>query len=173
MKELAQLATLFAGLSLLAVGGGSTALPEMQRQVALHGWVDSGEFCRLYNLGQLAPGPNTLLFTMALGQRAAGWVGALVVGLAFILPPCLLALAAGRLWKRLAGSRWRQVAQDAMAPLTVGLMLTGTWLIARTAVCDLLTLALAGGAACLLLSRRVSPSALILGAGALQVLIGS
>ena len=72
MRELPQLFAIFAGLSLLAVGGGSTALPEMQRQVALHGWADSTEFCRLYNLGQLAPGPNTLLVTMALGQRAAG-----------------------------------------------------------------------------------------------------
>ena len=93
-----------------------------------------------------------------------------MVGLAFILPPSLMALAAGRLWKRLAGSAWRQVLQDAMAPLTVGLMLTGTWLIASSSVGDGLTLTLALGAAALMLWRGISPTGLILGAGLIQVI---
>ena len=53
---LAGLAGIFAQLSLLAIGGVNTVLPEMQRQVVrVHGWMTPAEFAALFALAQAAP----------------------------------------------------------------------------------------------------------------------
>ena len=59
MSDLVRLLNVFCLLSLLAVGGGSAVLPEMQHEtVAVHHWVTDQQFATIYSLGQMAPGPN-------------------------------------------------------------------------------------------------------------------
>ena len=51
----------FLGISLLSVGGGVAALPEMHRlMVETHGWMDDLAFSKRYALAQAAPGPNEI-----------------------------------------------------------------------------------------------------------------
>ena len=62
VSTLANLAAVFAQLSLLAFGGTNSVLPEMQRQVVeVHAWVTAQEFAALFALAQAAPGPNMLV----------------------------------------------------------------------------------------------------------------
>src|SRR5262249_55764351 len=89
-KTLAALALVFAPLSLVPVGGGSSIIAEMQHQaVAVHHWTTQREFTDLFAIARAAPGPGMLLATL-IGFTAAGWLGALVVTLAFFLPSSLL-----------------------------------------------------------------------------------
>jgi uroporphyrinogen-III decarboxylase len=75
---LAALAAVFAQMSLLAFGGGTSVLGEMQRQVVeVHPWMSAQEFAALYALAQAAPGPNMLVTTL-IGWRVAGLPGALI-----------------------------------------------------------------------------------------------
>ena len=67
----------YAQMSLLAVGGVSAVLPEMQRPVVpVHTWMGGAEFASLFALAQAAPGPNMLVSTL-MGWRVAGLPGAL------------------------------------------------------------------------------------------------
>ena len=81
MKEpvsLLQIAILFASLSLVAVGGANTVVPEMHRQAVDVGhWMSDTEFASLYAIVRAAPGPNMLISTL-IGWRAAGLPGAFV-----------------------------------------------------------------------------------------------
>jgi chromate transporter len=55
--KLISLAWVFALLSILAVGGGTAVLPEMQRMtVNQFHWVTERQFRDIYSLGQVAPG---------------------------------------------------------------------------------------------------------------------
>jgi len=134
MYKLWSLAWVFALLSLVAVGGGTAVLPEMERLVVhqFH-WMGDQQFRDIYSLGQVAPGPN-MLMVMVIGYRLAGAAGAAVVGVAFFLPDCILTFFAYRLWYRLSQLRWRTALQRELAPVAVGLMLSGTYALARLSI---------------------------------------
>src|SRR5271156_5954536 len=132
--KLIQLAGVFALLSVMAVGGGTAVLPEMKRMtVNTYHWVSADQFRDIYSLGQVAPGPN-MLMVMLIGYHVAGAMGAAVVALAFFLPDCVLTLFANRLWEHYAESPWRKAIQHGLAPVSIGLMLSGTYSIARLSV---------------------------------------
>ena len=76
MSPLAELAAVFARVSLFAFGGGLGILPEMERQtVTLHSWVTHREFVDAWALSQVTPGPG-MLMVRVIGFRAAGLGGA-------------------------------------------------------------------------------------------------
>ena len=174
MTELVQLVNVFALLSILAVGGGTAVLPQMQHEtVVLHPWVGAQQFTEIYSLGQLAPGPNMNMVAV-IGYHVAGIPGALVVLLAFYVPSCTLVYAVGKLWDHFQGSPWRDAVQRGLAPITVGLMLSGVYAIGKTATlnvdrtarANLTTVAITLAVTAILLRRHVNPALLIVVGGA-------
>src|SRR5262249_45581299 len=68
----------FAVLSLFAIGGGGSAVPEMHRQtVEIAGSLTDRQFSELFAIAQAAPGPN-IMFVALLGHFIAGVPGAAV-----------------------------------------------------------------------------------------------
>jgi len=161
MYKLLNLAWVFALLSILAVGGGTAVLPEMQRMTVHHyHWITDRQFRDIYSLGQVAPGPN-MLMVLVIGYRLAGAAGAAVVGLAFFIPDCVLTFFANRLWERFSGSPWRLAAQRGLAPIAIGLMLSGVYAIARLSLLNVTACAIAAITFAVLTWRRVNPLILI------------
>jgi chromate transporter len=147
-------------------------LPEMKRMtVNTYHWVSADQFRDIYSLGQVAPGPN-MLMVMLIGYHVAGAMGAVVVALAFFLPDCVLTLFANRLWEHYAESPWRKAIQHGLAPVSIGLMLSGTYSIARLSVLNATGAAIALVTLAILLWRHVNPLILI-GAGGLIYLLVS
>ncbi|HVM81396.1 MAG TPA: chromate transporter [Stellaceae bacterium] len=128
-----ELMLLFASLSLVAVGGANTVVPEMHRQaVEVGGWMSDGEFANLYAIVRAAPGPNMLISTL-IGWEAAGLWGALVATAAMCIPSCLLAYAVSHLWDRYRHKRWRRDVEAGLAPVTVGLVLASAYVLTGAA----------------------------------------
>ena len=123
----------FGSLSLLAFGGGAAMIPEMARMCVAHGWTTPDEFVLLYNVGQLAPGPN-MMMVLSVGYKVAGIAGALAVLIGFFLPPALLAFALGRAYRKLQASGYQEVFRQTMAPVSVGLSLAGVHLMAQSSM---------------------------------------
>jgi chromate transporter len=172
MNRLLNLCGVFAMLGLLAVGGGTAVLPEMQHlTVDSFRWLTNKQFIDIYSLGQVAPGPN-MLMVMVIGYKLAGTAGALAVGVSFFLPDCLLTLCANRLWIRFEDSPWRPAVQRGLAPVAIGLMLSGTYAIARLSIRDPITLAIAAVVSAILLWRHVNPGILVLLGGSAYLLFG-
>ncbi len=97
-RTLAELSLIFLPLSLVSIGGGPAVLAEMQHQaVAVRGWMTDREFLDLFAISRAAPGPGALIATL-VGWKAAGWVGALTVSVAFFLPTSLLAYGVAHVW---------------------------------------------------------------------------
>jgi len=131
IERLGILAADFAMLSLLSVGGASSVLPEMHRSlVEVHGWMTSREFAELYALAQASPGPNVLVVSL-FGWQAAGLAGAVVTTLAMVLPSSVLTFYADRLlWRSAGAAAWREIIDNALAPITVGLIAASGVLVA-------------------------------------------
>ena len=164
-----QLASVFSMLSLLAVGGGSAVLPEMQSMLHHHFNFSATEFVHAYSVGQLAPGPN-MLSVLIMGDMIDGLMGALIVALAFFIPSSILCLYAGRLWVRIGDTPWRRSMQQALEPISIGLMCSGVYTISKEALINWQSCAVALMVGLLLIKTKINPVILILGAGGVGLL---
>lgn len=170
MSTLAALASIYGVLSLLAVGGVATVLPEMQRQVSLvHGWMRPADFADLFALAQAAPGPNMMVSTL-VGWRVAGLPGALVATLSMIGPSSLLTHAVSRLWHRFRHAPWRAAVQAGLTPVTVGLVMAAAALLARATTQGWGTAAITFATAAMVVGTRVHPLWMLAAGAALGVL---
>lgn len=166
-SALAQLAVDFSVLSLLAVGGAVTVLPEMYRSVVeVHGWMSGAQFAELFALAQASPGPNVLVVSL-IGWKVAGLAGALVATLAISAPSCVLTFVVSRIWQRFRDAPWRVAVQDGLVPVTVGLMLAGGYLITRSADHSIPAFAVTAVTAITVLATRIHPLWLFAAAAAL------
>ncbi|HVZ09121.1 chromate transporter [Rhodopila sp.] len=161
MSQLPALIRVFAYLSLLTVGGGMAAFPEMEYlSVTVHQWLTKEQLIHLYSIGQMSPGPNMMMI-VAVGDWAGGVVGALAVLVAFFLPTALLAYGAGRGWKRLEAWPWRDSIQRGLAPVSIGLLLAGCYTIAKGAIFGTETAAIAAAVLLILLHYKINPALLV------------
>lgn len=127
---LLDLALYFALLSLISVGGIPSVLPEMQRYVVdVRQWATPADFIQMFAIGQAAPGPNVLIAGL-IGWKVAGLAGAFVALGAICGPAALVAYWVAGVWERMKDSPWRAVAQRAMAPMVVGLVFSGGFVLA-------------------------------------------
>lgn len=170
MNQIPALIRVFAYLSLLTVGGGMAAFPELKvLTVEVHRWLTFPQLIHLYSVGQMAPGPNMMMI-VAVGQWVAGLPGAIVVLVAFFLPTALLAFIIGRLWTRLAKWPWRKSVERGLAPVSIGLLLAGCFTMAKGALTGWITIGVALTALVILLRSRVNPALVILGGALVGVL---
>ncbi len=169
--QLLDLSLLFGHLSLLMFGGGPTILPEMQRQVTeVHGWLTPQEFAALFALAQASPGPNMLVVAL-VGWRVAGLAGALVAFGSLCAPSSLLTYVLARLWERFKTRPWRRMIQAGLAPVTIGLIVAGAFVLSASTTLGWRTGLLTLGATVALTVSRVHPL-VVLGLGAAAGVLG-
>jgi chromate transporter len=151
---LATLFLQFAVLSFFAIGGASTAVPEMHRQtVEIAHWLNDRQFSELFAIAQAAPGPN-VMFVALLGHFIAGVPGAVVATVAMCGPTCFLAYGVSRVFERFREARWRIAIQAGLVPVTIGLIAASALIIARAARSRLGRLRHHGGDGCVCLPYR-------------------
>jgi chromate transporter len=165
-RTLVALLFVFVPLSLVSIGGGPSVLAEMQHQaVIVHGWVTQQQFVDLFAISRAAPGPGALLVTL-IGWQAAGWLGVLVVSLAYFLPSSIVVYVAACFWNRLRGSAWLRVVEDGFVPIAAGLVLAGALAILRPGNIDPLAVGVALSVATCRLWRPDFHPLILLGLGA-------
>lgn len=151
------LAVTFGVLSLFAVGGAVSAVPEMHRiAVEVNGWMTDRQFTDVFAISQLAPGPNVLIVTL-IGYQVAGIPGAMIATLAMTGPAGILAYIVGRTFERSREARWRTIVQAALVPVSIGLMSASAGILALAADTSLLAAALTAAAALVALLTRLNP----------------
>lgn len=147
----------FMLLSLLAIGGAITTVPDMHRYLVVQqGWLGDAAFTASIALAQAAPGPN-LLFVAVLGYNVAGLAGAALTLLASLLPSTTLVLCVTRWGRRRRDSRGARAFRAGMAPLTVGLLLSTGWILAEPGGGSPAALALLAATVAAMLLTRLSP----------------
>ena len=171
MSPLVTIAVRFGVLSLLAMGGVTSVLPEVHRVVVdVHGWLTDAEFTRMFALAQANPGPNMLIVAL-IGWRVAGLPGALTATAAMCVPSCTLAYLVERVWQRFSGTPGRRAVEAGLAPITIGLIIATGWLVARGAPgAGWVAYAVTAAAAAIVVFTRVNPVWPLVAGGALGLL---
>jgi chromate transporter len=172
-RTLLQLAGLFSTLSLSAFGGGKVVLPSMHLAACNeYHWMTSQQFVDLFSISMAAPGPSMMVVTL-VGLKAclpygmaAAILGALVATVAMFLPSSLLVYFASDWWDHWKESPWRHSIMDAILPVSTGLILAATWIIAKTSIHSVPTAVMGVIALLLMLFTRINP-VLMMGAAGL------
>lgn len=134
MDQIPALIRVFAYLSLLTIGGGMAAFPEMKVLIVdVHHWLTDEQLTHVYSTGQMSPGPN-MMMVAEVGQIVSGPFGALACALAFFVPTGILTFLVGRLWKRLANWPWRDSIQKGLGPVAIGLAVGGLITFGKSAI---------------------------------------
>ena len=138
----------FASLSLLAVGGAITTVPDMHRYlVNERHWLTDPQFTASIAMAQAAPGPNVLFVALMgwnVGMNAAGGVGAgpaawglallgvAVSMLGILLPSTTLTFVAARWGHQNRERRAVRAFKAGMAPIVVALLIATGWILATS-----------------------------------------
>jgi chromate transporter len=155
-------------LSSISFGGIPSVLPDIRNfVVTAHGWLTDREFANCFAVAQAIPGPNMILMMSYIGWKVAGFPGAIASAFATFGPPCTMYYSGYRLWDRFREARWQRITRAGIAPLTIGLIIAGGTVMARTADANWQSAAVTGAAAGLLLATRVNPLWMIAAAGML------
>ena len=130
---LGTLAGFFALMSLFAIGGANSAVPEIHRfAVGVQHWLTDAQFGDTFALAQLTPGPNVIIVTL-IGFHVAGLVGAVVATLAMTGPTCVFAFFVGRTFDRFRGAAWQRAVSGGLIPVTLGLTAASGIVVAQAA----------------------------------------
>jgi len=129
-------------------------------------WLTEAQLLDAIAIGQVTPGP---VFTTAtfIGYILAGTPGAIVATVGIFLPAFIFVAVSGPVVPRLRQSRVAGAALDGIIVASLALMMTVTWQLARAALVDAVTVALAGVSLLALVTFRVNSAWLICAGGAL------
>jgi chromate transporter len=130
--------THFLSLSLLAVGGAISTVPDMHRYlVDQELWLTDAQFNASIAIAQAAPGPNVLFVALMgwnVGLNAGGlWhalLGVLLSMLGILLPSCTLTYMASSWGHANRELRAVRAFKQGMAPIVVALLLATGWILA-------------------------------------------
>jgi len=136
------------------------------------GWLTEQQLLDAVAIGQFTPGP---LFTTAtfIGYLLAGIPGAAVATVAIFLPAFIFVAISGPLIPMLRRSALAGAVLDGVIVGSLAVMASVTLSLARVAIVDGITAALALAAGILLLRFRVNSAWLVLAAGLLGVAVGA
>ena len=166
-NPVATLVWTFGLMSLFAVGGANSAIPEMHRvAVDVQHWMSEKQFADVFAISQLSPGPNMLIVTL-IGYSVAGVGGALAATLAMCGPTAILAYYVSRLLQRSSHSRWPAIIQAALVPLSIGLMGASGLILARTSDQSWIAALMTAAAAALAFATRLNPLWMLVAGGVL------
>src|SRR6516165_8230010 len=104
--SLSDFALYFLKLGCIGFGGPIALVGYMQKDlVEDRRWISQEDYLNGLAFSQLAPGPLAAQLAMYLGFVRAGFLGATIVGVAFILPSFLMVLAIGKAYVAFGGTR--------------------------------------------------------------------
>jgi chromate transporter len=174
---------IFSRVALFSWGGGPASLALMQRETTAAGWVSSAEFADAVAIGNALPGPIAPQVSAYIGYKLAGIWGAVMAVAGTVLPTTLLMLLMVVYFFGIKDSPTIQAMLRAIRPVVIGLLLWTAYDMARVVFAaeklgwkDALLagwdkLLFAGAALALLTFTRVNPALVILGAGALGLVL--
>jgi chromate transporter len=132
---LRQLLLYFLRLGTLGFGGPIALAGNMQRDlVESRRWVSREDYVEGLAFSQLSPGPLAAQLAMYLGWVRAGWIGATLVSLAFILPSFVMVLALAAIYLQYGGLSWMQGAFYGIGAAVIAIIARSAFKLVRLTV---------------------------------------
>ncbi len=163
----------FMYIALLSFGNAMATIPEIEKLITLHNWMDHKTYAEIYALGQLVPGSN-MLHILLIGNHVAGLPGAIAVGMGMFLPTSLLVYGIARFIKISNSPAWLNNFNTVLNPITIGILFAIAWNLSQGFFNNIFLVVVCGVTVLLTTKRLLSSAWIVLLAafiGALQAYI--
>ncbi|HTC92673.1 MAG TPA: chromate transporter [Terriglobales bacterium] len=128
-----KLVAYFLRLGTFGFGGPIALAGYMQRDlVEERRWIDKQDYLEGLAFSQLAPGPLAAQLAIYLGYIRAGFVGATLVGVCFVLPSFLMVLGLSAAYVKYGGLPWMQALFYGIGAAVIGIIARSATKLART-----------------------------------------
>lgn len=133
--KLRDLLVYFIRLGTFGFGGPIALAGAMQKDlVAERHWVPRSDYLEGLAFSQLSPGPLAAQLAMYIGWLRSGSIGATLVGLSFILPSFLMAVAVAALYLHFGSLPWIQGAFYGIGAAVIAIIMRSALKLVRTTV---------------------------------------
>ncbi len=158
-------------INLFTIGGGYVMLPLLQREIVAHyHWLTNKEFIDSIAIGQVTPGPLTIM-NVFIGYKIFGFWGALGAAIFTYLPSIVLVTIASHYYLKFKNSWIVKAGFEGIRPAVIGLLAAVAITLGRTSIVDFPTSLIAAVSFAILTFTRVDPTFVILGAGVAGAMI--
>jgi chromate transporter len=155
-------------LAIISFGGVPGVLPDLHDfVVTANAWLTDRDFANCFAIVQAIPGPNMILMMSFIGWKLGGLPVAIASALVTFGPPCALSYTAFHFWDRFRETAWQQRVRRGLAPVTIGLVVAGGYVMAQAGDAGWASLAVTAAAIGLMLMTRINPLWLVAAGGAL------
>ncbi len=163
--KLRDLAVVFGKLGAIAFGGPAAHIAQIELEVVQRRqWLSREKLLDLLSVSNLIPGPNSTELVIHIGLDQAGWQGAIVAGVSFIIPAMLmvwgLAIAYVE-YQTIPAVGWLLYG---VKPVIIAIIIQALYKLGRSALKNTVTW-MAGILVLILYFVNVSEIVLMLGAG--------
>lgn len=158
-------------INLFTIGGGYVMLPLLQREVVDHyHWLSTKEFIDSIAIGQVTPGPLTIMNAF-IGYKVFGIWGALGGVVFSYLPSIIVVTIASHYYLKFKNSWIVRTSFKGVRPAVIGLLAAVAITLGRSSIVDFPTSLIAAGGFAILVFTKVEPTFVILGAGVVGAMI--
>jgi chromate transporter len=132
---LRELLAYFLRLGTFGFGGPIALAGYMQRDlVEARGWVSRADYLEGLAFSQLSPGPLAAQLAMYIGWLRSGFIGATLVGAAFVLPSFLMAIVVAALYVHFGSLPWIQGVFYGIGAAVIAIIVRSAIQLVRTTV---------------------------------------
>lgn len=124
----------FFKIGLFSFGGGYAMIPMIQKEIEMHGWLNSSEFIDIISIAEMTPGPIAVNSATFVGYKAAGLTGALAATVGVTLPSLILILAISGFFFRMQNRPANIMVFYGVRPAVTGLITAAGIFVAKTAL---------------------------------------
>ncbi len=158
-------------INLFTIGGGYVMLPLLQREIVDHyHWLSNKEFIDSIAVGQVTPGPLTIMNAF-IGYKIFGFWGALGAVVSSYLPSLVVVTIASHYYLKFKSSGIVRAVFQGIRPAVIGLLAAVAITLGRVSIADMPAGLIAAGAFAILAFTKIEPTFVILGAGVAGALI--
>ncbi len=158
-------------VNLFTIGGGYVMLPLLHGFfVERFGWLTNQEFMDAVAIGQVTPGPLTIMNAF-IGYKVAGFAGAVTATAGSYLPSLLVVTFVTRYYLRFKNSRVVASVFGGIKPAVVGMLLAVCLNLGAASLASPVTVAICMTGFALMTFTKIDPTLVILAAGVAGALL--
>jgi len=149
----------------LTIGGGFVMLPMLQKEfVEKHHWITNQEFIDALAIGQVTPGPLTVMNAF-IGYKIHGLTGAILAMVSSYLPCIIIVTLVARFYYKYKESGIVSSSFRGIKAAVIGLLASVAITLGSTSIIDPKTLGIAVISFAVIAFTKVEPTFIIIGAG--------
>lgn len=157
----------------LTIGGGFVMLPMLQKEfVEKYHWITNKEFLDAIAVGQLTPGPLTVMNAF-IGYKIFGFSGSLLAMVSSYLPCVIIVTLVSKFYFAYRGSVIVSSSFRGIKAAVIGLLGAVALSLGHTSLADLPALAVAGISFAVISFTKIDPTLIIICSGVLGAFIYS